>query len=405
MVRRRQESRYTSTRALHRVIDRLAPEVSEQRLSHLRMTADMFDRALAQDALPAMARERAPRLFTEPVLRTVWGLAAAGELRARAEDVGRPLALASLRALRDSLGILAGEVVPGREVWLPSVPQQPPKDTTTSVQEAALFRHLVGRAAEGRWDDTVGGVGMSPAYRVRMLAIAAVALDTRSRAGELAGMRLEDLGEGDRSVRVWRRPQNAGHLEPVELVLPLREATARVLGLWRPVRAGLVSVLEGSDPGGLWVAVQTTGHGERLSMQGMPLSAPSIRRAYTRGVVGLNWVMAGSPGWEPLPLSLEALRRAAVVEEEAQLRAEEAAREAAERAAAREAAQAVRPRVELPPTSRHGTPGAYANHGCRCTPCSRAWAEYLAAYRASRAGRPAKGRRGRGGKPRSKKCG
>lgn len=27
---------------------------------------------------------------------------------------------------------------------------------------------------------------------------------------------------------------------------------------------------------------------------------------------------------------------------------------------------------------RHGTKGEYSNHGCRCTECRRAWAEYYA---------------------------
>ena len=39
---------------------------------------------------------------------------------------------------------------------------------------------------------------------------------------------------------------------------------------------------------------------------------------------------------------------------------------------------------------RHGTPGGYTNHRCRCDDCRRAWAEYMRRYQAAK--RKEKGR-------------
>ena len=42
----------------------------------------------------------------------------------------------------------------------------------------------------------------------------------------------------------------------------------------------------------------------------MPLMPRGMQRAYTRAVVEANMALHGSPGWIPLPIRFEQLRRA-----------------------------------------------------------------------------------------------
>ncbi|WP_406864289.1 hypothetical protein ABZO31_29155 [Streptomyces sp. HUAS MG47] len=127
-----------SVRRLAKVVDRVAPRgpglwdarepvpgarglpvrVSRQRADQLWMVLGMFDRALKTGSMPGSARVRAEALFTEPVLRGFWELAESGALRALPDAVGRRLSLATMRVVRDVLGLLAGVVVPGkRNPW------------------------------------------------------------------------------------------------------------------------------------------------------------------------------------------------------------------------------------------------------------------------------------------------
>ena len=354
------EPKPRSVRQLHALVDRLSAGVSPQRAKQLRMVAGMWERAVARDVFPPSASVRVARLFTEPALRTFWELAAAGELRHRPEDAGRPLPLATQRVVRDCLGILADAVMPGREVWLPRLDNVPPKGTVTPVEQAALYRRLADMAARA---PVVGsdGTGLSFEDRTRLLAMVAVVLDSGARSGELAAMRLDDLGDGEETIAVRRRPQKgrgqrveeiaaAVGVSPVTVsevlsgnprrisvatqaavesaaaelgpppdteVYRLREGTRVAVRRWLLVREGLVADVEGAKTA-LWVSLRARGMRrggvERSWPAGMPLGARGVRYAYTRGMVALNSLMAGQYGWSPMPEKLEQLRRSVAAE-------------------------------------------------------------------------------------------
>ncbi|WP_329204023.1 hypothetical protein [Streptomyces sp. NBC_01435] len=352
-----------SVRQLAAVVDSMAGQVSEGRLRQLRMVVGMFDRAVGREEMPGRASRTAAQLFTWAALDGFWELAVNGELRARSRDRGTRLPLNTQDIVVDCLELLASHVVPDKTVRLPRVVSAAPRATTTSEQEQELFRFLVDMA--GR--QPVGHDGQSKVvnadYRMRLLAMTGVVVDTRSRPGELAGMRMADLGEGLRSVRVMRQPQNGAHLEPVEVVLPLSESTVTALSQWLRVRERLVYPLQGATDA-VWVSVAASNSGEP---PGLPLSPKSLGASYTRGVRALNGLMAGQPGWEPLPDRLEGLRRARVPAEEARVREV--------RAAEWEAAHPRRPVGRPPRLDRpiqHGREYSYTVLECRCDECTEA---------------------------------
>ncbi|MFZ4136995.1 hypothetical protein [Streptomyces koyangensis] len=290
-------------------------QVSRSRAEQLWAVVGMFDRAVKHPSMPERARTRGmDQLFTWAALDAFWELAVPGELRARAEDRGKRLPVASQRMVRDCLAILARLVVPERRVRLPKLPQAPARAVTRPAQEQELLHHLLRLAADGPAGGYVWQQRQADA-RVRTLAVAGVAVDTRSRVSELTAIRVSDLGEGLRSVRVRRRPQNSAHLPVVEEELPLSESTRDALARWLEVRERLVSGLEGGRVEALWVRVSPVrpAAGEPA---GLPVSELWLQQMYSRGVRSLNSVMAGVVGWEPLPVSLESLRRAVVPQEE-----------------------------------------------------------------------------------------
>lgn len=348
-----------SVRQLSAVVDGMAGAVSEGRLRQLRMVVDMFGRAVGRDEMPKRSSRTAEQLFTWAALRPFWELAAAGELRARAKDVGTPLPLATRHVVLGCLRLLAEQVVPDKEVRLSVIPPPAPRATTTPVQEAAMFRLMVSMA--GREQVGFGGQSrqVNENYRSRLLALTAVVLDTRSRAGELSRMRVQDLTEGLDSVRVVRRQQNGTHLEPVEVSLPLGQDAQVALRRWLRVRARLVYALEGAGDA-LWVSVAASNRGEP---PGVPLRAQSLGASYARGVRWLNGVMAGREGWEPLPDRLEGLRRAWVPPGEVRVRDERVAAELASRPPRRRPGPA-------PGPVQHGREYTYNVLECRCDECT-----------------------------------
>ena len=347
------ESEVPSVRQLYRVIDRLYPPDprGEQpvRRRQLRMVADMWGRALAQadGGFPRSAYRSAPGLFTQPVLERFWGLARTGELRAHPAQAGRVRSLASLRIVRDCLGIFADEVIPGRPVWLPIVSQQQPKETVRPQSVHALYRGLVDMAAAGPLERS--GTGLRFEDRARLLAMVSVVLDAAPRAGELSAQTLEDLTEGETHIAVRRRqqkvpPNRAEEIAALAEVHPdtvrallwgnthqmseatkqkvlaalrelppapdvewyrLREGTRVALRQWLDVRASLVAPLEGAKSA-LWVTLSAT----HVGPAGTPIGSTGIIQAYHRGMGALNVLMAGEYGWEPMPRRLEQLRRA-----------------------------------------------------------------------------------------------
>ncbi|MFD3336075.1 hypothetical protein ACFWV1_26025 [Streptomyces sp. NPDC058700] len=363
----------SSVRQLAAVVERVAPrdgslwesrepvpaaggarlQVSRQRADQLWMVVGMWDRAVVRDEVPGRARRSAAQLFTAPALHAFWELAEAGELRFRAQDVGRPLPLASLRIVRDVLGIMAELVVPERAVLLPVLGQPELKDTVPARGRAALYRGLADMAAAG--PSVRDGIGLSGAERARLLAMVGIVLDSGAREGELAALRLDDLADGLTAVGVRRRPQRAApsreeeiaalaqvhpsavkdiragrlekrseatrqrvlaamaELEPLPEVewYALREGTRVAVRRWLEVRERVVEALplEGGRSA-LWVTLAAS----KAGPPGITLRPRGLRMAYTKGVTALNVVMAGAYGWAPLPTRMEQLRRAVEAE-------------------------------------------------------------------------------------------
>lgn len=338
-----------SVRQLAAVVDSMAGTVSEGRLRQLRMVVGMFDRAVGRDEMPARASRTAQQLFTWAALRPFWDLAVAGELRFLAKDVGKPLPKWTLRIVRDCLKILAGAVLPaGKTVKLPQVSNPEPKATVDGRSLDALYRGMVDLAGQGPLERD--GTALSYEDRTRLLAMVAVVLDAAPRSGELAALSLQDLAPGEVAVAVRRRAQlgsttrsdevaalaevdvrtvqrvlagkdyehseatrqrvlaAVAELEPLPEVewYPLREGSRVAVRRWLRVRQGLVDAvpLTGSRRA-LWVTLVPSASGPA----GVTLLPGGLRRSYSRGIVALNWVMAGAYGWEPLPTTMEQIRR------------------------------------------------------------------------------------------------
>ncbi|WP_399559167.1 LacI family DNA-binding transcriptional regulator (plasmid) [Streptomyces sp. NBC_00873] len=338
-----------SVRQLSAVVDGMTGRVSEGRLRQLQMVVGMFDRAVRRDEMPGRASRTAQQLFTWAALRPFWGLAVAGQLRHWQKDVGKPLPEWTQRIVRDCLKILAREVLPpGKTVRLPSIANPEVKPTVDGRSLDALYRGMVDLAGRGPLERD--GTTLSYEDRTRLLAIVAVLLDAAPRSGELATQSLSDLAAGETAVAVRRQQQKAPpnrvdevaalaevgteaarsvlggwvervseetrqrvlaaveELEPLPDVewYPLREGSRVAVRRWLRVRQGLVESLplEGAKTA-LWVSLWPS----KAGPPGIPLRAQGIRQAYARGIVALNWVMAGSHGWEPLPTTMEQIRR------------------------------------------------------------------------------------------------
>ncbi|MGX1632737.1 hypothetical protein ACWGUL_01565 [Streptomyces albidoflavus] len=348
-------------------------QVSRSRANQLWMVVGMFDRAVQHPSMPERTRTRGmDQLFTWAALNAFWELAVPGELRARAEDRGKRLPVASQRMVRDCLAILARLGAPKRRVRLPKLPQGSARAVTRPRQEQELLHYLLRLAAIGPAGGFVWQQRQADA-RVRALAVAAVAVDTRSRVSELAALRMADLGERLRWVRVRRQSQNGAHLPVVVEEMPLSEVTREALQRWLEVRDRLVANLEGGAVEALWVRVAPypLQAGEPA---GLPLSGQRLSEAYVRSVQSLNRVMAGSEGWEPLPTTLESLRRAVPVAPLVPKRVRESS------------GQPGRPRRVLGAGLPHGTEGRYVHEECRCAECCEAATNARTSRRRERAG-------------------
>lgn len=346
-----------SVRQLAAVVDGMAGRVSEGRLRQLQMVVGMFSRAVERSASVEFPVGAAADLFDERLLRTFWSMALAGHLRHWEKDFGKPLPEWTQRIVRDCLKLLAREVLPpGETLLLPSVANPEPKATVAGRSLDALYRGMVDLAGRGPLERD--GTTLSYEDRARLLAIVAVMLDAAPRSGELAAQSLSDLAAGEVAVGVRRRHQHSrsrereiaalAQVDPsaVRAILsdqvkvtasgwvsqrseetrqrvlaavdelaplpdvewyPLREGSQVAVRRWLRVRERLVQEdvpLTGQRTA-LWVSLWPS----KAGPIGIPLRAQGIRQAYARGIVALNWVMAGSHGWEPLPTTMEQIRR------------------------------------------------------------------------------------------------
>ncbi|MCX4606868.1 hypothetical protein OG402_41305 [Streptomyces anulatus] len=340
-----------SVRQLSAVVDGMAGTLSEGRVRQLRMVVDMFDRAVGREEMPGRSSRSAAQLFTWAALRPFWELAAAGELRHWEKDMGKPLPVTTLRVVRNCLEMLADRVLPeGRRVRLPELEVPELKPTVDDRSLAALYRGMVDLAAQGPL--VRDGTALSVEDRTRLLAMVAVLLDSGPRSGEMAAQTLADLAPGEAAVGVRRRAQRldeyrvgevaaatgvhpvtvtkvlsglgndrfseatearvleaAAALPPVPEVewFELREGSRVAVRRWLALRERLVSEdvpLTGQRTA-LWVTLTPS----KAGPIGIPLRPQGLRQAYARGITALNWVMAGAHGWEPLPTTMEQVRR------------------------------------------------------------------------------------------------
>ncbi|MFE0683446.1 hypothetical protein ACFW17_21875 [Streptomyces sp. NPDC058961] len=145
---------------------------------------------------------------------------------------------------------------------------------------------------------------------VRLAAVVALVLDTGARTGELVRLTTGSLAPDLSTVTIVRRAQGGGS---VTETVPLSPSTQLALRRWLEIRDEVVGALTG-DVKALLVTVHGGGpqpadhHGPRPP--GLPLSDDSLRGWYAATVAKLNEETAGQYGWwEPMPRTLEALRR------------------------------------------------------------------------------------------------
>ncbi|MCI0689705.1 MAG: hypothetical protein L0Y54_21085, partial [Sporichthyaceae bacterium] len=265
-----------------------------------------FDEALLADgrraatrrqrhwALTDLAKHRAGQLGVDPAALSVtdlldrsgvadW-LAAADRGETRERGAGRASA-AGQRARLATVRAFAGWVdlpVPIDET-LPRISRLPMADHD---EAAVAIRILSERRPPG----------VTEQLWVRTTALAALAVDTGARVGELALLRVADLrfGSGLRSPGLatvphrppgHRLPVQTGSYDPAYLrQLEFSAGTGSILRRWLGLRSDLVARLQGSDPHLLWVAVGGGGdrHGPPGHRPGMPVSARSLHRSWRR---------------------------------------------------------------------------------------------------------------------------
>jgi integrase len=280
-------------------------EVSKSRARQLRWVAGELALVRNHEDFPFRDASSAADLLQPGPTTAYLDLAARGELRRRAKAGDAHATTASMRIRADCLKILGEHG--GILVAVADRPGLPELRETVDGPSRSQLRDYLARRAE-----TVG----APAARVRLFALIGVELDTGARVGELAALTLADLADDLSTLRVIRRPQARTVSEAVHDTVKLSDGTRAALKAWLEVRETLVQPLHGTAKA-LWVSVMPN-HAGRLNVEGeavrrppgMPLMPRGMQRAYTRAVVEANMNLAGSPGWIPLPVRFEQLRRA-----------------------------------------------------------------------------------------------
>lgn len=162
-----------------------------------------------------------------------------------------------------------------------------------------------------RLDDLAGGleaVGVrrrqqkAPPNRVE--EISALAEVHPATVSAVLRGRLEQMSEATRQ-RVLAAVEELGPRPEVEWYA-LREGSRVAVRRWLKVREGLVEQVPlTGGRSALWVSLWPS----KAGPPGIPLRPQGLRQAYARGITALNFVMAGSYGWEPLPVKMEQVRR------------------------------------------------------------------------------------------------
>lgn len=211
----------------------------------------------------------------------------AGELRQRgaahrpSPDATRRVRRACLRLLAEAAGLPdpVGDGVP-----LPALHER------AEEQPAGMALRL--------WAGLALPVDARPAA-VRSAAMATLIHEAGLRSGELAALVPGDLDLAARTLTYQPRPPAVRTLPPPRTVT-LSPAAVTVLRHWLEVRAELTTKTPRVKS--LWVSLAANhdGFGVRRPA-GMPLQPTGLRRAHARAVAEVNFHLAGTPGFAPLP--------------------------------------------------------------------------------------------------------
>ncbi|MEU3461014.1 hypothetical protein ABZ721_13780 [Streptomyces sp. NPDC006733] len=288
---------YPSLTALDTLLATL-PDIGEARRRQLGMVRRELAAALARDALPVAARRNVRRLLATTTLDTYLRLAESGTLRHRLVGGRRPPTSAPtnqarydcLNLARKAAGLPRLPLGGGAPVLRPT-----PESGRLTALRRQLDRDLAGHLSPGR---------------IRLTAVLALLLDTRSRSGELAVQRITHLTDGHTGIHTRRQPQHGTSAEPESEWLPLSNLSRAALDRWLPLRAELVSHAHGTSR--LWVSLRMNHAGTlddegraTLRPVGMPLEENGLVTSYRAGRYRYDELR------RLLPPKMEQLRRAA----------------------------------------------------------------------------------------------
>jgi len=260
--------------------------VSASRARQLRWVVGEL--AAFTEATEPRTRPRSPRGLLGAEHVTGYLLAAdSGALRRRGE-ADRPSPDATRRVRRTCLRLLA-EAAGLPDPVGEQVPLPVQKERAEALPAHLALRHWTGRALP---------VDASPAA-VRSAAMATLIHEAGMRSGELAALVPADLDLVEGTVTYQPRPPAGKTLPPLRTV-HLSSAAVTVLKHWLSVRAELTELTPRVKT--LWVSLAANhdGFGVRRPA-GMPLQPTGLRRAHARAVTQVNVMLAGTPGFAPLP--------------------------------------------------------------------------------------------------------
>ncbi|MEU7222263.1 hypothetical protein [Streptomyces chrestomyceticus] len=272
------------------------PTTGTSRARQARWVAGEYGRALANPDHPLDDEATVRQLFRRRNVETYLQLAQTGALRVRAarnpdrtSDNSRQIRLDALRQL-----VKACEAEDYAE--LPAQPD-PPAAPPVAPRPRSQLRNQLAELA----DAPGASVG-----RLRMLAKGAIVSDTGVRAGELCARTIEDLAPTLEELRVVRRRQGHSPADAYTELLALSGLSRAALRRWMPERLALLARGTSVE---LWVSLHTNHLNGQVTPPGTPLQPRGLSRAWTRAVEATNAEMADEPGWHPLPVRMEQLRR------------------------------------------------------------------------------------------------
>ena len=148
---------------------------------------------------------------------------------------------------------------------------------------------------------------------VRGRALWRMLLATKGRSGELQAQTIWDLAPTLGWVRLVRAPQGPSPAAGTVELWPLSRDDQTAVRAWLGLRNILVAQLQGSSQA-LWVSVRAnhvTGPDgiSQPRRAGMPLMDKGLRLAYGEFARHINQTTEQQPGWEPIPRTMEQLRR------------------------------------------------------------------------------------------------